>query len=148
MKKLMSKILNTVAREPDIIIGGNYLLRWYVIPRNKYFNIYLHRFERSDDDRALHDHPWFSVSILLSGCYMEHFKYVSKLRKAGNVFWRSADTAHRIELVNGPVWTIFITGRKVREWGFYCPQGWRHWKEFTNYYAIGDSTSIGPGCGE
>lgn len=30
-----------------------YLLRWYIIP----LNVYLHKFMRSDDDRALHDHP-------------------------------------------------------------------------------------------
>lgn len=43
------------SRNPDFIIGGAdpYMLRWWVIPRNKVFNIYLHRFLRSDDDRAL-----------------------------------------------------------------------------------------------
>jgi hypothetical protein len=47
--------------------------RWWVIPRNKFFNIYLHHFLHSDDDRALHDHPWWNVSILLrSGSYVEH----------------------------------------------------------------------------
>jgi hypothetical protein len=48
------------SRPPDFVIGGDspYMLRWWIIPRNKFFNIYLHRFLRSDDDRALHDHPW------------------------------------------------------------------------------------------
>lgn len=39
------------AGNPDIIIGENgddYLHRWYVIPRNRFFNIYLHYFLRSD----------------------------------------------------------------------------------------------------
>ena len=37
------------------------------------FNLYLHEFSRSDDDRALHDHPWlFNLSVLLSGTYVEH----------------------------------------------------------------------------
>ena len=31
--------------------------------RNKIFNIYLHQIIRSDDDRALHDHP-YSVTYL------------------------------------------------------------------------------------
>lgn len=43
----------------DFTIGGHerpYLLRWFIIPRNRFFNIYLHKFLRSDDDRALLDH--------------------------------------------------------------------------------------------
>lgn len=62
-------------RAPDFVIGGAerpYLLRWFVIPRNKVFNVYLHQFLRSDDDRALHDHPWVNLSILLRGGYIEH----------------------------------------------------------------------------
>ena len=46
--------------------------RWWVIPRNKWFNVYLHHFLRSDDDRALHDQPWWNLSILLDGEYTEH----------------------------------------------------------------------------
>jgi hypothetical protein len=40
-------------RPPDYIIGGEadpYLRRWWVIPRNRFFNIYLHHFVRSDDE--------------------------------------------------------------------------------------------------
>lgn len=47
-------------RPPDVVIGGDaspYMRRWWVIPRNRRFNVYLHHFLRSDDDRALHDHP-------------------------------------------------------------------------------------------
>src|SRR3546814_8204117 len=42
-------------RKPDITIGGEdnpYLRRWYIIPRNRWFNVYLHEFLRDDDDRA------------------------------------------------------------------------------------------------
>jgi hypothetical protein len=63
------------SRKPDFIIGGAdepYMLRWWVIPRNRFFNIYLHHFLRSDEDRALHDHPWLNCSWLLDGRYTEH----------------------------------------------------------------------------
>ena len=59
----------------DGIDGGpkrEYLWRWHVIPRNRWFNIYLHKFAHGDDDRALHDHPWRSWSLLLDGRYREH----------------------------------------------------------------------------
>lgn len=59
----------------DGIDGGpkrKYLVRWHMIPRNRFFNVYLHFFVHGDDDRALHDHPWRSWSLLLDGRYREH----------------------------------------------------------------------------
>ena len=88
-------IFLTVPRAPDFVIGpagDPYMRRWWVIPRNKWFNIYLHNIMRSDDDRALHDHPWTNVSVLLRGSYLEHLPGgVAKLRKPWRpwAFWRS-----------------------------------------------------------
>lgn len=48
-----------------------YLQRWHMIPRNRWFNIYLHIFVHGDDDRALHDHAWNSWSLILSDRYYE-----------------------------------------------------------------------------
>lgn len=139
------------ARDPDFVIGTDespYLRRWFVIPRNRFFNIYLHHFLRSDDDRALHDHPWANLSILIDGCYVEHTIpqggiNVRALRQTGETKMRTARTAHRVELVDGPCWTIFITGPRMRDWGFHCPNGWRPWQEFTK---AGSPGEIGPGC--
>jgi hypothetical protein len=138
------------SRPPDFIIGGKdtpYMLRWWIIPRNRFLNVYLHKFLRSDDDRALHDHPWINASILLSGEYTEHMilaggVHHAKRYVAGNVRFRSARTAHRIE-IDKPCWSLFVTGPVIREWGFHCPQGWRHWKVFVSER---DSGSIGRGC--
>ena len=49
-----------------------YMHRWWRIARNWAFNIYFHIVLRSDDDRALHDHPWWNFSIVLDGGYYEH----------------------------------------------------------------------------
>jgi hypothetical protein len=142
-----------LATKPDFIIGGAeqpYLLRWYLIPRNRWFNIYLHRIVRSDDDRALHDHPWWSVSLCLDGFMFEalpdnHGRAVYQ----GDIVCRSATALHRLILLAGqPCTTLFITGPRIREWGFQCPQGWRHWKIFTGYDETGDSRKVGRGCGE
>ena len=102
MKRLFERfaiglIERNLPREPDFIIGGRdnpYLLRWYLTPWRRWHregretptpwrrikgwfgfvlpSAYLHCFIRSDDDRALHDHPWFWCSILLRGRYVEH----------------------------------------------------------------------------
>jgi hypothetical protein len=116
-------------RPPDFIVrgpGGDYLHRWYVIPRNRWFNVYYHRFLHSDEDRALHDHMYVNASIILRGSYIEHFADgTTRLRRPGNVVLRRPTTAHRVELINGaPVVTLFVTGPRVRNWGFLCPGGW------------------------
>lgn len=138
-------------RPPDFVIGGDdnpYLRRWWVIPRNRVFNVYLHHFMRSDDDRALHCHPWINASILLTGEYDEHTIAAGGVHsrhtyRAGDIKLRRAKAAHRVELTDGPCWTLFITGPTIRQWGFHCPGGWRPWQEFTK---PGDSGSIGKGC--
>lgn len=130
-------------RKPDQIINGSYLHRWYIIPRNKWLNVYLHRFTGSDDDRALHDHPWWSLSFLLKGELLEHtFNKKNHILRFIPVL-RSAKLAHRLELITDEAWTIFITGPKIRTWGFHCPDiGWIPWKKFTGE----DGLSIGLGC--
>lgn len=133
-------------RPPDFVIGGErpYLRRWYVVPHNRLCNVYLHEFLRSDDDRALHTHPWANLSILLRGSYREHTSAGARDLTAGD--WKlrlSGNMAHRIELTDGPCWTLFLTGPKYQEWGFLCPQGFVHWRDFT---APGDEGAVGRGC--
>lgn len=146
---------------PDEVIGSGsnpYLRRWHLIRRARICNVYLHHFLRSDDDRALHDHPWWNASILLRGSYIEHIRQpngstITKSRKPGAVYFRRAIQAHRVELLRSeatgepkPVWTLFITGPKIREWGFLCPQGWKHWRDYVHTRPGGNE--IGEGCGE
>lgn len=140
-------------RPPDIIIGEpDYMRRWYLIPRNPILNVYLHDIARSDDDRALHDHPWPNMTILLVGMYVEHTIRAGgihdrTIRRAGDIVLRAPRSAHRLELLreSKPV-SLFITGPRLRQWGFHCPEaGWRHWRDFT----AGDrGTTIGRGCGD
>lgn len=142
-------------RSPDFLIGPKsdpYLRRWWVIPRNRFFNIYLHNIRHSDDDRALHDHPWANCSIILSGGYWEVTPNALHWRKRGSITFRRATAAHRLALDethpeggNKPCWTLFITGPAVREWGFHCTKGWVHWRDFVDER---DSGAIGRGCGE
>lgn len=166
-------------RRPDVIIGAGdvpYMRRWHVIPRNRWFNIYLHHFLRSDDDRALHDHPWPSLGIILKGSYIEHMpenprrwrvqgcrQTIQVVRRAFRPVFRRADHIHRVELlseivavpdsvarhshrgvVEKTVWTLFITGPKIREWGFWCSWGFRHWELFT--HESGNKSVVGRGC--
>lgn len=148
---IVNRLLQVSRRRPDFVIGREpdaYLRRWWIIPRNRWFNIYLHQFLRSDDDRALHDHPWPNLSILLVGSYTEHTisaggVNVRKVYPQGSFKFRRATAAHRVELHDGPSWSLFITGPVIREWGFHCPHGWRPWREFVDDR---DAGQIGKGC--
>lgn len=149
-KHLLKKVWD---RKPDFIVGGRenpYLFRWWIIPRNKWFNIYLHCFLQSDDDRALHDHPWTNCSIILQGKYAEHTIADGGIKKReileeGTIRFRwSGKKAHRIEIFDGPCWTLFITGPVYRTWGFHCPdEGWIPWFRFVSDK---DAGQTGRGC--
>lgn len=135
------------SRPADFIIGDDYLRRWWVIPRNKLQNVYLHEINKSDDERAFHDHPWDNTSLLLRGSYIEHTPEGIFERLPGEIIHRPAKALHRLVVPdNAQVLSLFVTGPVVREWGFDCPQGWRHWKEFTAYEQDGTSGKIGRGC--
>jgi hypothetical protein len=156
-----------LARQPDFIIGGAdnpYLRRWYLTPwsnwprgsqatgfmdrlRRRLPNVYLHEVLRSDDDRALHDHPWWNLSIILLGYYFEHTIAAGGVNRAatrisGDLKLRAPRAAHRLEVLE-PCTTLFITGPKVRDWGFHCPQGWRPWQQFV---AADNPGKPGRGC--
>lgn len=136
-----------MASPPDFVIGEPaYLKRWWIVPRNEWQNTYLHLILRDDDDRALHDHPWENVSLVISGRYREITPEGTFIREPGALIRRPATALHRLELIYGePCVSLFFTGPKVREWGFACPQGWRHWRDFTG----GENGQlVGRGCGE
>jgi hypothetical protein len=140
-------------RKPDFIIGEAehpYMSRWWIFRRKYLASIYLHRFHQSDDKRALHDHPWFNLSILLVGQYWEHTSKGRFLRKPGFIYFRHPWRAHRVELMrddNGKeisVITMILTGPKMRNWGFHCPKGWRPWWEYVSVRPGGNA--MGRGC--
>jgi hypothetical protein len=142
-----------MARKPDFRIGDEaepYLRRWWLIPRNRWLNIYLHQIRRSDDDRALHDHPWPNASFVLYGHYYEHTiaaggVHRRALRVAGDVKLRRARDAHRLDIGMASCWTLFLTGPVLRTWGFHCAGGWVPWTEFVD---PADTGKVGRGCGE
>lgn len=131
---------------PDVVIGDHYLLRWWVIPRNPFCGVYLHDIRKSDDDSAFHDHPWQNTSILLLGGYIEHTPDGVFDRREGDVVHRPAGALHRLEMIPGQrAISLFLTGPVERDWGFACPHGWVHWRDFTGSDDLG---WIGRGCGE
>ena len=111
----------------DRVDSEPYLERFYMFLRDRSkefpFNIFIHKFIKSDPD-DLHDHPWGYFTLILWGGYWEHVEQWGVVTKN----WRGvgyfqtvpATWRHRVELENGnPCWTLFIPNKREREWGFY-----------------------------
>lgn len=135
--RVLARWLCEPERAPDLVLtqGGRsvfrdfaYMDRWYLVPRNRLLNVYLHRYH-GPDARAPHDHPWWSASMVLRGYVCESVRVVDGSRlgfrehKPGALVVRGPNFIHRIEEVssNEKAWTLFITGPTVRVWGFWCP---------------------------
>ena len=130
----------------DRIDNELYLTRYYLFLKNRTyfpFNIFLHRFHKSDDATP-HDHPWPYATIILWGGYYEWIPFfnecgeltceIQKWRGPGHFRFCSAESYHRIELKPGKTcWTLFIPGKKRRDWGFLVNDEWiQHEQYFEN----------------
>lgn len=123
------------------VIGGETATRplmvRYILFRAPALGVYLHHFYRSDYDRALHDHPWPFVSIVLKGGYLEvHDQTIDRTQttirhRPGAVLLRPAEWRHRVVLDEGKeAWSLVVVGRRSRHWGFFLPGGWCWWRKF------------------
>lgn len=117
-----------------------YLERYYLLPGRRgpdgvrhhedrlvpFFNVFLHRFRRSDDD-SYHDHPWhWWISIVLSTGYWEETPHGRVWRRPWSFAFRAGRSRHRVILdpAKPRPWTLFVAGSKSITWGFMLPQGW------------------------
>lgn len=129
-------VLDRTSSEP-------YLERYYLFLKDRKhfpFNIFLHKFLKSDPD-DLHDHPWPYATLILKGGYYE---WIPKFDQQGKKFvevavWRgpghfrvcSANSFHRIELdPDVTAWTLFMPGPQKREWGFMVKDKWVQWENY------------------
>ena len=137
-----------------------YLIRYFLV-RSRWMNIYIHQFLRSDRD-DLHDHPWHFITYLVRGMYVEAkwdegYQQVFRTRRANlpalkeNVLvFRKATDQHQVIVgqalkeankEHAPL-TLFISGPKIREWGFVKMNRhsnghkWREWTPWREYLGL------------
>lgn len=135
----------------DRIDAEPYLERYYLFIKDREgifanfpFNIMLHHFLKSDPD-DLHDHPWPFCTIILRGGYWEHIvdefddndnekiKTTKRVwRGPGTIRFAKANELHRVELDENidSTWTLFMPGKKIRDWGFVTKNGWENNVEY------------------
>lgn len=127
--------------EHDTIYHGDrpYMHRYYIV-RSRAANIRLHHIMRDDAERDLHDHPWDFTTHLLSGGYREHLGTGEIVEHhAPCTVHRRATDAHRLELLEGPMWTLIVTGPWFRTWGFHTADGWVPWRDYQGHATTVDT---------
>jgi hypothetical protein len=140
--KVLLKLLELCDRKRIVMDRANnepYLERYYLFLKDRKrfpFNVFLHKFLKSDPD-DVHDHPWPYTTLILKGGYYEWIpRFNSRGEKVGEKRrWRGpghfrvcrATSYHRIELCKGvDCWTLFMPGPQTREWGFLVNNKWVH----------------------
>jgi hypothetical protein len=121
-------------RRPQGRIQVPYLYRSYLSRKDSDEEaVFLHRFVSSDQKGEIHSHPWkWSVSFILAGRYRET-RAKGRYRRHGKVHIGSKtvrvffpgmmniiekDDFHRVEILDKEVWTLFIHGQRIQDWGF------------------------------
>ena len=121
----------------DRVNNEPYLERYYLFLKDRKklpFNVFLHKFLRSDPD-DVHDHPWPYATLILKGGYWEWLPQFNSVgekvgeiavwRKPGSFRWCGANSYHRIELdPDVECWTLFMPGPQRRDWGFLVKNQW------------------------
>jgi len=127
----------------DRVNNEPYLERYYLFLKDRQrfpFNVFLHKFLKSDPD-DVHDHPWPYATVILKGGYWEWIPQfnsagekcneIAKWRGPGHFRTCSANSYHRIELdPSVECWTLFMPGPQTRDWGFLTRQGWVHHEQY------------------
>lgn len=120
MKLFKKKIIYRDDHKPYLIRYSLFTCKWFAI---KVHHILL------SDYACLHDHPWSFITFLIKGWYVEHTETRCRLYGPLNILYRTAEFAHRLEIVK-PVWSFVITFKKKRNWGFFTKKGWVNWFKY------------------
>lgn len=122
-------------------------------------SIRVHHWSASDDPRHMHDHPWWFLTFVVRGGYtdvstqgvpclapedcpydcekkpcLERVETRRDHLRAPAVRFRPALHAHTVEIDEGGCWTVMLTGKHSRDWGFHTPMGWLRMRRFFKVY--------------
>lgn len=118
--------------EYDTITGAgiDYMHRHYLHRNYDQWSAQLHHIIANDPEPDPHDHPWDFTSILLTGGYRDINPTGTTEHRAPCIITRRAETPHRLELLDGPTWTLVATGPVRRKWGYHTTRGWIPWRTY------------------
>lgn len=108
---------------PSRLADKDYLCRLRLFDC-KWFGLYLHVILGPDEDHHLHNHPATFRSFLLAGEYIERYQPAIgapiTIRGHGRFHVNKIPYGafHKIDAINGPVWTLVFRSRRRSSWGF------------------------------
>lgn len=132
--KFFSKVIEKIYGREGATL---YLLRIKLISSTRWGGLYLHIFNRGDQDRDPHDHPWsfwtFPLITYNEEVYDPETGEIREQRvRRFQVHKRDATFSHRIlDPVNKRrIVTLVWHGPKSQQWGFWVDGVWVHWKTY------------------
>ena len=119
--RILHRVLMVKLREPLGLPDCPYVIRWRI--ETPIGSLRVHHWLSNDDPRAVHDHPWWFLTFVVKGWYFEESPSSGADHlKAPAIRFRKADHKHTVFPAPGGCWTILVTGRPLRTWGFW-PKG-------------------------
>ena len=83
-------------------------------------HIRLHDILSPDKSPYLHNHPFYYISIVLKGGYIEQILRNGSIQEVkhdiGSIIYRKPSDFHRLKDINGPTKTLFLTFKVKMNW--------------------------------
>lgn len=119
----LSQMFRLVLAEDLLCAHGVYNRRWYW--QTPCFSIRLHHWMHSDDERNMHDHPWWFITFILRGGYTDVSPAGREELTAGQLAFRPALHRHYVKVHKGGCWSLLLTGPVRRKFGFWVGEKWK-----------------------
>lgn len=106
-----------------------------------------HVFLGSDDDRALHDHPWAFITFPFQKYLEQYYREGANVKLFRYVLpwgfhYRKLGFRHRVIVDHPPVRTLVITGPVAHKWGFWVDGLHVRWRKYHDEF--GTPACVGP----
>lgn len=90
----------------------------FVLLKNRWFSLYLHKLNAPIWHPQCHDHPWWFIAFLIWPGYLEMVADKSQHRRwPGSFLYRPAEFTHNVITPYGTSWSLVLVGPKSRDWG-------------------------------
>ena len=143
MAELLRRLCEAVAgrcrvRVIEGLDGSPFLSKYLLAGRaTDGWRLCLHQFHRGDEDPEPHNHPWWCASLIVVGGYREERlradgAVVATELRPGSVNVIGLDAFHRVDLLDGECWTLFLSAPRAQRWGFVdrATRSFVPWREF------------------
>lgn len=110
-----------------------YMYRW--VFDFKLFSVRLHKWLRSDDKRAFHNHPWSFITIVLRGSYTDVSTDKKEVLCKGCIRYRKSSHKHYVEVPKEGCLSLIITGPTIdKKWGFWIDGKFKRREKYFKKY--------------